>query len=90
MIVGPGPSAFGGATVDSPRFSRSISTISPGSLSSAYRAMKTFGEAGEAAAGIASMPPPAALGAPAGEGVVQSGQGVPGALAAYDEVIDKA
>lgn len=88
MIVATGPSAPGGGTVEAARFSRSISTISPGSLSSAYRAMKTLAETGASSATVVSTPPLTASPAPAGAGVVQSAQGIPGALAAYGEMID--
>ena len=89
MIVGSGPSAIGGGIAESARFSRSISTISPGSLSSVYRAMKTM-EVASAATGVASLPSAPLPTPPSGEAVVHSAQGVPGALAAYGEVIGDA
>lgn len=90
MIVGLGPSSANshGGGVETAGYVRSISTISPGSLSSAYRAMRSL-EGADAAPAVA-MPVPMVPMAADEAAVVRSAQGIPGAFAAYGEVIDDA
>lgn len=77
-----------GSNVAAAGYVRSISTISPGSLSAAYRAMKALEATGEGLgtvsvrAAIAANPPEA----PA-QAAILSAQGIPAAFAAYGEVI---
>ena len=58
-----------------PAFFRTISAISPGSLASAYQAIRAHETAVVPAA-------------PAGEPAILSGMGLPGALEAYHEAMD--
>lgn len=92
MFAGVGLSApidsAGGRGVAAAGYARSISTISPGSLSGAYRAMKALQGADDPGsvsvrAVIVADPPAAST-----QTAILSAQGIPAALAAYGEVMD--